>query len=38
MLDKKTIIERLGVYYQNDDANVPDVNKTQKRIITYSQN
>lgn len=37
MLDKKTIIERLGVYYQNDDANVPDVNKTQKRIITYSQ-
>lgn len=38
MLDKKTIIERLGVYYQNDDANVPAVNKTQKRIITYSQN
>ena len=29
------IKEYLGVYYQNDNENVPDVNKTQKRIITY---
>lgn len=36
MLKNKKIIERLGVYYQNDDESVPDVNKTQKRIITYS--
>ena len=36
MLKNKKIIERLGVYYQNDDKSVPDVNKTQKRIITYS--
>ena len=32
------IIEYLGVYYQNDDPNVPDVNKTEKRIITYKIN
>lgn len=31
----KTIKEYLGVYYQDDNENVPDVNKTQKRIITY---
>ena len=31
----KTITEYLGVYYQNDDPQVPDVNKTEKRIITY---
>lgn len=31
----KTITEYLGVYYQNDDLQVPDVNKTEKRIITY---
>ena len=38
-LSKATMIkEYLGVYYQNDDEDVPDVNKTQKRIITYSQN
>ena len=29
------ITEYLGVYYQNDDSNVPDINKTEKRIITY---
>lgn len=35
-LKKATVItEYLGVYYQNDDPNVPDVNKTEKRIITY---
>lgn len=32
----KIITEELGVYYQNDDEDVPDVNKTQKRIITYT--
>lgn len=31
----KKITEHLGVYYQIDDENVPDVNKTEKRIITY---
>ena len=31
----KKITEYLGVYYQNDNENVPDVNKTEKRIITY---
>lgn len=31
----KTIKEYLGVYYQIDDPNEPDVNKTEKRIITY---
>ena len=35
MLKGKTIIEKLGVYYQND-SDIPDVNKTQKRIITYT--
>ena len=29
------ITEYLGVYYQNDNPDVPDVNKTQKRVITY---
>ncbi len=29
------IEEYLGVYYQNDNPNVPDVMKTEKRIITY---
>ena len=29
------IKEYLGVYYQNDDENIPDVNKNEKRIITY---
>lgn len=29
------ITEYLGVYYQNDDPDVPNVNKTEKRIITY---
>ena len=36
MIMGKTIKEKLGVYYQNDDPNVPDANKTQKRIITYT--
>lgn len=31
----KEITEYLGVYYQDDNENVPDVNKTEKRIITY---
>lgn len=34
-LKNKKITEYLGVYYQNDNADVPDVNKTEKRIITY---
>lgn len=29
------ITEYLGVYYQNDSENIPDVMKTEKRIITY---
>ena len=29
------ITEYLGVYYQNDNPNEPDVNKTEKRVITY---
>ncbi len=35
MLKGKKITEELGVYYQND-SDIPDVNKTQKRIITYT--
>lgn len=31
----KKIYEYLGVYYQDDSENTPDVNKTEKRIITY---
>lgn len=31
----KRITEYLGVYYQNDAPNVPDIMKTEKRIITY---
>lgn len=31
----KGIKEYLGVYYQNDSKDEPDVNKTEKRIITY---
>ena len=34
-LTNKTMIEHLGVYYQDDSENTPDVNKTKKRIITY---
>lgn len=33
--DAKEIKEYLGVYYQNDSIEVPDVMKTEKRIITY---
>lgn len=31
----KNITEYLGVYYENDDPNVPDVMKNEKRVITY---
>lgn len=31
----KKIEEYLGVYYQTDSEDEPDVNKTEKRIITY---
>lgn len=34
-LNNKKITEYLGVYYQNDNEDVPDVNKIEKRIITY---
>lgn len=34
-LKDRTIKEYLGVYYQNDSEDVPDVNKTEKRVITY---
>ena len=34
-LKGKKITEYLGVYHQNDNEDVPDVNKTEKRIITY---
>ena len=33
--NEKTIKEYLGVYYQIDNPKEPDVNKTEKRIITY---
>ncbi len=32
----ESITEQLGVYYQDDSEGVPDVNKTEKRIITYT--
>lgn len=35
-LKGKTITEALGVYYEEDDPNVPDVMKTEKRVITYT--
>lgn len=38
LLQNKKITEYLGVYYQDDNENVPDVNKTEKRIITYRLN
>lgn len=34
-LKNAKITEYLGVYYQDDNEDVPDVNKTEKRIITY---
>lgn len=34
-IKNKTIKEFLGVYYQDDSEDMPDVNKTEKRIITY---
>ncbi len=33
--DKTNITENLGVYYQNDSPNEPNVNKIKKRVITY---
>lgn len=35
-LKNAKITEKLGVYYQDDNSDVPDVNKTEKRIITYT--
>lgn len=35
-LDGKTIYEDIGIYYQGDSVSEPDVNKTEKRIITYT--
>lgn len=35
LINKTDIIEYLGVYYQNDNPNVPELNKVKKRIITY---
>lgn len=34
-LSGKKVQEYLGIYYQSDEENVPDVNKTKKRVITY---
>lgn len=34
----KKITEYIGVYYQNDNENEPEINKTEKRIITYKIN
>lgn len=34
-LKSKSVKEYLGVYYQNDSPNVPELNKVKKRIITY---
>lgn len=34
-LKNAEIKEYLGVYYQDDNEEVPEVNKTEKRIITY---
>lgn len=36
--NKTNITEYLGVYYQNDSPNEPNVNKTEKRVITYKIN
>lgn len=33
--NKINITEYLGVYYEDDNPNIPDVNKNEKRIITY---
>ena len=32
----KTITESLGVYYQSDNSDLEEVNKTEKRVITYT--
>lgn len=34
-LKGKKITEYIGVYYQNDNPNEPEINKVEKRIITY---
>jgi len=31
----KNIYEYLGVYYQDDNADEPEINKTEKKVITY---
>lgn len=36
--NKTDITEHLGEYYKDDNPNIPDVNKTKKRIITYKVN
>lgn len=33
--DGYKIKEYLGIYYQSDEEDVPDINKTKKRVITY---
>lgn len=38
LTNKTNITEYLGVYYQNDSPNEPNVNKTEKRVITYKIN
>lgn len=35
-LSGKKFTEQLGEYYQNDSENTPEVNKTKKRVITYT--
>ena len=38
-LKEKSFVEKLGVYYQEEiqgQSNTPDVNKTEKRVITYA--
>ena len=34
-LKGKKITEYIGIYYRDDNSNEPEVNKEQKRIITY---
>lgn len=39
ILRGKSFVEKLGVYYQEEiqgQSNTPDVNKTEKRVITYA--
>ena len=32
---KNNIIEYIGIYYEDDNPNVPELTKTKKRVITY---